>query len=148
MEEIVENVILPNGMRRVRIVGDAPISPLTWACALPDEALPLAELVQGEDKSLGIHSLVMTWPVRDLVIGVQLASGAKIEKPMVVWKLVSGDRMSMAIRYAADMFERSMGRRPGFAWLRFIPELATQYVGDVELMQADWAYPGCVFIGG
>lgn len=148
MEEIVENVILQDGMRRMRIIGDAPIRPLRWANALPDEALRLAELIHSEDTSLGIHALTMTWPARDVVSGVQLQGGTKIERPMVVWRLVDGDRVSMAIRFAADAFERAMGKRPGFAWVKWLPELATQYVGDVELLQADWVYPKCVFVGG
>lgn len=148
MESIVENGISVEGMRRVRVIGDAVIDPLAWACALPDEAVRLAEIVQGEDRALGLHSLVMTWPVRELVKGVQLADGLKVDRPMVAWKLVEGDRVSVAIRLGAEVFEREVGRRPGFAWMRSVPELAPQYLDEVELLQADWAYRGCVFIGG
>lgn len=56
----------------------------------------------------------------------------------------------MAIRFAADMFERAVGRRPGFAWIKSMPRGAEEFVevNGTMLLTADWAYPGCVFIGG
>jgi len=160
MEEVVENVILPDGTRRVRIIGDVPISPLKWANALPDEALPVANIVPAEDKVLGIHSLTMTWPARDMLHEFIDEQGQSYKVRLVMWKLIDGDRVSMAIRYAADIFERAMGQRPGFAWIAAMPkgmdefETVGGYVVDavrvdgVSLRIADWAYPGCVFIGG
>lgn len=149
MEEVVENVVLADGMRRVRVISDAVISPLGWALKVPDEAVRLADFVQGEDRSLGLHSLVVTWPARDVLFEV-LECGQVYRRTMVVWKLVQGERVSMAIRFAADVFERELGRRPGFAWMRSMPRGVEEWtvVGDVCLLTADWAYPGCLFVGG
>lgn len=165
MEEVVENVLLQDGIRRLRVISDVCISPLRWVAALPDEAVRVAELVPAEDASLGIHSLIVTWPARELFLGVQFPSLGKIEKPMVLWKLVEGERISMVVRLAAEVFERGVGRKPSVAWIRSMPkgmeefEIAGGYVAEavtvpiedgiagVSLRTAEWVWAGCVVVG-
>lgn len=160
MEEITEDVVLPDGTRRLRVVGDAPINAIHWAARLPDEAVRVAEVVTSEDRGLGIYSLTMTWPAREAVAGVVWPDGTRMERPLVMWRLAAGERVRDVMRLGAEVFERTFGRRPGVAWVRSMPkgleelETVEGYVVEavqvegVSLRLAEWAFPGCVFIGG
>jgi hypothetical protein len=147
VDQIIENAITFDGMRSLKVIGEVEIDAMKWQAMIPNEAQGLVKCRGWKDESLGIYYLTMVWPARDCIPGVMVGK-VRYERPMVIWRMVAGERVSTAIQEAAKLFKREHGRQPEFAWLKTIPKGAEQYVEDVELLQVDWAYPGCVMVGG
>ena len=143
MIQILVNELRPDGMRRVKVVCDDP-HPLPF----PLKGGRELELHEWDDEALGLHYVEATWPCMG-VVDVQLEGMPKFRR-LVVWKFMPGERVSEVIRCVADWYFVQTHQRPGYAFLRSLPSGAEngQEVEGVMLMQAEWALPGCVMIGG
>lgn len=140
MIQVLVNELLADGTRRVRVVSDqAPV---------PYHIGDQAAVRSWDDEALGLHYLEVTWPCMD-VVHVQLEGMPKCRK-MLVWKFLPGERVSQVIRYVADWYFAQTHHRPQYAFVRSLPAGVEngQEVDGVMLMEAEWALPGCVFIGG
>jgi hypothetical protein len=140
MIELLVNEILPDGMRHVKVVSDLP--------PIPFPVRDGGQIHQWTDELLGLHYLEATWPCME-VVHVHLEGQPKCRK-LVVWKFLPGERVSEIISYVADWFFVQTHHRPEYAFMRSLPsgvESGTD-VDGVMLMQADWALPGCVMVGG
>jgi hypothetical protein len=145
MIELLVNEVLPDGMRHVKVVSDqADPHPLPF----PLEGGREIRVKKWTDELLGLHYLEATWACME-VVHVHLEGQPKCRK-LVVWKFLPGERVSEIITYVADWFFVQTHHRPEYAFMRSLPsgvESGTE-VDGVMLMQADWALPGCVMVGG
>lgn len=75
------------------------------------------------------------------------------QRPVVVAVLGTGERVSEAIRAAAEAYVERHGAGDVYAWVAVIPAGAEEYVevtfagGTAMLLQADWAPRGWVVVG-
>src|SRR3989304_17096 len=69
---------------------------------------------------------------------------------LVVWKLMAGERISEGMRCAAWRYSELFLRWPAFAFIRTKPAGVENgiEIEDVMLMEANWALPGCLMVGG
>jgi hypothetical protein len=149
MIELLVNEVLPDGMRHVKVVSDAPLSASTLTSPQIRESTKFGGSVrEWRDEVLGLNYLEAGWACME-VVHVQLEGQPKCRK-LVVWKFLPGERVSEIITYVADWFFVQTHHRPEYAFMRSLPsgvESGTE-VDGVMLMQADWALPGCVMVGG
>lgn len=138
MEEVIVDTIEAGGMRRLRVVRDAP---------LELEGL-LPELKIWEDEALGLHYAEALYPYRGAV-EVHFEGLPKRFRRLVCWAL-QGDRVSKGMQEGAMRFEELFGRRPEYAFIERLPTGAESgvEVDGVMLMEAEWAMPGCLYLGG
>jgi hypothetical protein len=95
----------------------------------------------------GVWHLRAEWPFRGPLEIV--AEGWPAPKTLLVWSL-QGERVSVAIRDAAEAFHKWMGQTPRFAFVRSLPAKAERWqdVYDVMLLDAEWMMAECVAVGG
>lgn len=148
MEEVVLNTLSEDGIRTVKIVGDAPIDSERWQAAVPQDAREGVKAEAAKDESLGIHTLVMTWPVCEAV-EFQSPCWPKMRRMLTV-KLLAGQRVSETISAAKISFFLQTGFFPRLVFMRGIPKDAEigMLVDGVMLFQAEWAPRGCIVLGG
>lgn len=70
-------------------------------------------------------------------------------RPLCVWRLLEGERVSEAIRAAREKFELTTREAAQFAFLRSMPKGAEEgmEVHGCVLIEAGWAPERCVVIG-
>ncbi len=68
--------------------------------------------------------------------------------PVLAWSLAPGERVSQAIAEAAGVFARENGVEAQFAFMWEIPAGGEEFaeIGEVTLVQADWAPVGFVVL--
>lgn len=69
-------------------------------------------------------------------------------RPLCVWRMLDGERVSDAIRAARELFELRTGQAASYAFVRTIPNKAEEGM-DVHgcvLIQAEWAPEKCVVV--
>jgi hypothetical protein len=108
-----------------------------------------------EEKELGAHHLVLSWPAREVIC---LQENGSSREAVMWWigeksQLVEGGKATMreAIDMAGTLFQLRMGRSPVRALVRKLPKGATKTapvegIGEVELVEANWAPAGFVVI--
>jgi hypothetical protein len=148
MEEIMINELTHDGMRRVKVIGDAPLSVSMYQAAVPCEARDRAKLISGGDGLLGLFSLEVTWPVYGPIM-FAICGPKKFRRLMVV-NFIYEERVSDCIELARIMFFAGTHFAPKYAFLLDLPNGAEDCM-DVHgciLLQAEWMPARCVAVGG
>ena len=148
MIEMVQNDISEDGMRRVRMVSDQVIDPASIEFTPP---LPKGAGVSSRawsDDVLHLHYAEWTWACMGFV-DFHFEAMPKFRR-LFVWKFLPGERVSEVIRFVSDWYFMQTHHRPQYAWMKKLPkgiEWGTEVEG-CSILEADWALPGCVLIGG
>ena len=148
MIEVVLNDVLDDGMRRLRLVSDQVIDPavVVFSKPLPCGAGMCARM--WSDALLGLHYAEWTWACMDVV--EMHFEGDDTKRKFVMWKFLPGERVSDVIKFVADWYFAQTHHHAEFAFMKQLPkgaEIGIEVDGCM-LMEADWALPGCVLIGG
>jgi hypothetical protein len=144
MIEVLVNDVTLEGLRRVKVVSDEPID----GTALPPPAaiLPGAHLRTWSDELLGLFYLEATWECREAIS--ILCDRWKCARPMVLWKLRPGERVSVALKEALAVYAMRFKSFPTYAFLRKLPSTIEDgfEVDDMCLFEAEWVPVGCIAI--
>ncbi|RJP53606.1 MAG: hypothetical protein C4583_04270 [Anaerolineaceae bacterium] len=72
-----------------------------------------------------------------------------MRRPLCVWRMLDGERVSEAIRMARELFELTARQAAQFSFIRFLPAGAEDGmdVYGCVLIRAGWAPEKCVVIG-
>jgi len=139
MKELLEARIEPGGRVRERWVADAEIG--------FEPVEPGWEVREWSDAMLGLFYAEVVRPYRG---PCEMA----IESPKKFMRLLAyglwGEKVSKCMRDGAQLYASATGRWPGRAYIAQIPQGAEEFVevDGVMLVQAEWALPGFIFIGG
>ena len=144
--EVLVNDVSLEGMRRVKVVSDAPIEP---AVISPSPCpLPLGEenMRTWCDELLGLHYLEATWACRE-AIKIR-CEGWKIARPFVLWKLAPGERVSEALKEILGVFGALFKCFPDYAFMKKLPKTVENgfEVDGVMFMEAVWVPASCVAV--
>lgn len=136
------NDVTLEGMRRVKVVSDAPIE----LAALPVSIVQPAEIRSWKDESLGLHYLEATWPCRE-AISVRLETW-KAARSMVLWKMGPGERVSEQFKSALSVFGDRFKCWPAYAFMKKLPRgIENGYeLDDVIFLEAEWVPAGCMAV--
>lgn len=147
MQAMTINNLSPDGMRRMKIIGDAEIQTAKYEVLIPAEARPLAVFVPGCDDVLGLFSLEITFPVYG-PCDVFYHGPKKFRRLMFV-NFAYAARVSDCIELArAEYFARTH-YAPGYAFVQSLPEGKDgELIHDCVLLSAEWMPARCVAIGG
>lgn len=142
MIEYLINELCADGMRHVKIVSDSPDALLNF----PIEG---ARIERKSDELLGLHYVEVWWACRGFV-DFHFEGLPKGFRRLAVWKFAQGERASEIINCLVEWFFVQTHHHPQFAWMKQLPSGVENgiEVHGVTLLQADWALPGCVLIGG
>lgn len=143
-----------------------PVDLAKWMQLVPESMLPRAEFDQFEIElgQIGWYCLLLIWETRELfgfsIDDVRLAivedfrpqvlvnDGKAV--PAVGWALDPGERLSGAIRSAAELYWGSIGRWPQAALVRSLPKGApSEFViddGKLRIIEARWVWRGMVIL--
>jgi hypothetical protein len=142
----VEDLVLPNGVRRLHWMSNDPIT-----LRLTDGAL-----LQSMAENDGAHHLRAEFPVAGLV-DVQL-DGWLVWRRLVMWSMRQGGdtpmRMRDAICKAAEVCADHMGGVPNYAFTRSLPRgiddgTVVDFRGrEILLFSAEWVPEACVAVVG
>lgn len=148
MEEVIFNRLTMEGMREVKLISDSEISEAQILRFVPDPARGLVKVRCYPTAALNLFYGEANWPVREAV-DFQCEGWPKFRR-LVVWKLMQGERISTALPCAAWNYFELFCRWPGFAFIRTKPAEVENgiEVENVMLMEANWALPGCLMVGG
>ena len=138
MIEVLVNDVTLDGMRRVKVVSDA--SPVTYP-------VPEGSTVRTWcDELLGLHYLEATWMCREAV-SIR-CEGWTCAREVVLWKLMPGERVSVALKDALGVYAMRFKRFPGYAFLRKLPSVIENgfEAEDTCLFAAEWVPAGCIAI--
>lgn len=147
MIEILINDVTPEGLRRVKVVSDAPIIP---AELFPSHLLPYrlegVDVHMRSDDVLGLHYLEGTWACREAVR--ICCEGWKCPREMVLWKLAPGERVSAVLTQMMALFGERFKCFPDYAFMKKLPKTIESgfEVADVIFSEADWVPAGCVAV--
>jgi hypothetical protein len=142
--DVLLNDVTLEGLRRVKVVSDEPID--GTALPPPADILPGAHLRIWSDELLGLHYLEATWECREAIS--ILCDGWKCARPMVLWKLRPGERVSVALKEALAVYAVRFKSFPAHAFMRKLPSTIEDgfEVDDMCLFEAEWVPPGCIAI--
>ena len=148
MEQIVLNQLMNDGMCQVKLLSDTPVRPARMLRFVPTPALDFAEVNCYDTAALCLFYGEVKYPVREVV--EMRCEGWILPRQMVVWKLMPGERMSEELKLACAYYFQHFFRYPTFAFVRNLPrDIGSEVeVGRVLLLQAEWAIPGCLMVGG
>lgn len=134
---IVSDMVTEDGMRQLHVMSNTPIH-----MRLPDNA----EARQTQEA--GAYHLRSEWPF----CGMLDICPREWPKPrrLYVQRLLGGQRVSDAVRVAAEAFERATGFAPKYAFVREFPQAAEwgQDVYGCIFLAAEWIPRNCVAVGG
>ncbi len=149
MEEIVQNNLTEDGLRHLTMMSDVKVTDERMMRFVPVAAHGHAQVRCFDTAALSLFYGDATWPVRGEAVDVHCEGWLKFRR-LVAWKLMPGERMSEAIRLAKCSYVKLFVRSPRFVFTRTLPKSVENgiEVDDVMLLQAEWALPGCVMIGG
>jgi hypothetical protein len=144
--EILLNDVMLDGMRRVKIVSDAPLDP--YPPALSPFAAQVGKVSHRtwSDDALGLHYLEAIWPCREAITA--RLEGWKCPRKMVLWKMDPGERVSVALGMMIAAFGERFKFFPDFAFMRRLPKAIENgfEVEDVIFIEAAWVPPGCIAV--
>ena len=151
MEEIIENKLTEDGYRQIKLVCDVAVKEQRMMRFIPAAARVHAQIRCYDTSALSLFYGEARWPVRGEIVDVYF-EGLEIKRfrRLVAWKIMPGERMSEEIAKARCAFIDLFARWPQYAFTRTLPKSVESgiEVEDVMLMQAEWALPGCLLIGG
>lgn len=138
---ILEDVILPNGTRRLHVMSNTD----------PHDGIHnMFGEMAGEQAT--VTQEMGVWHIRaeyryQGVLDVHAEGWPKFRR-LVVWPIT--ETMRFAIYDAAKEFMRLFGRWPGFAFTKKLPRGIENgiEVGTVSLFEAEWALGNSVMVGG
>lgn len=138
MIEVLVNDVTLEGMRYVKVVSD--IAPVPYP-------IPAGSIVQTwPDELLGLFYLEVMWPCREAV-SIR-CEGWPCAKPMVLWKLASGERVSDALKKALGVYAERFKSFPAYAFMKKLPKTIENgfEAEDMCLFEAEWVPAGCIAI--
>lgn len=151
MIEILLNDLTQEGMRRVKVMSDRPVTEEEMRGYVAGASLGCEQIHCHDTAALSLFYGEVTWPCRE-VVEVHLEG---IERPrrLLIWKFMPGEglRLSEVITHVAEWYFWSTHQRAGFAFVRKVPkevESGEWEVDGVILFEAEWALQGCVMVGG
>ncbi|HZM24559.1 MAG TPA: hypothetical protein VFC02_22620 [Anaerolineales bacterium] len=149
MEEIIQNKLTEDGFRHLKLISDSRVAEERMMRFIPVPAREHAQIRCSDTTALSLFYGEANWPVRGDAVDIHAEGWIKFRR-LVVWKLLPGERMSEAIGLAKCSYIKLFLRCPRYAFARSLPKSVESgvEVDDVMLMQAEWAIPGCVMIGG
>lgn len=134
---IVEDVVTEDCVRKLHVMSNSEI-----CMQLPCQA-KVAQTVEG-----GVFHLRAEW----MYWGMLDIKPREWPKPrrLLVWSLREGERVSDAIRAAAEMWTKAVGWEPKYVWIRSLPKGAEwcQEVYGCILLETTWIPRNCVAVGG
>ena len=138
MIEVLLNDVTLEGNRRVKVVSD--LSPIPF---------PVKEgacVRNWSDELLGLHYLEAVWACRE-AIRVR-CEGWICARPVVLWKLEKGERVSLALEMIMVVFGGQFKSFPDYAFMKILPKGIENgfEVNDVMLLEAEWVPPGCIVV--
>lgn len=148
MEEIVSNDLTHEGIRRLKVIGDAPINEARYQNLVPVEAVDRAIFLSGNDVFLGLYSLEITFPVYGP--WEVFYHGPKKFRRFMFVAYAYAERVSDCIELARTEFFARTHFAPRDAYVRDCPKGAEigMDVHDCILQVADWMPGQCVAVGG
>lgn len=134
---IVEDVVTEDCVRRLHVMSDKPMQ-----MDLPEDAT----VEQWVD--IGVYHLRAVWPFSGM-LDIH-SEGWPKPRRLYVQRLLGGQRVSDAVRVAAEAFERATGFAPKYAFVREFPQAAEwgQDVYGCIFLAAEWIPRNCVAVGG
>jgi hypothetical protein len=138
-----------DGLRHLKMFSDVKVSDERMKRFVPAASLEHAQIRCYDTAALSLFYGEAKWPVRGDAVDVHCEGWVKFRR-VVAWKLMPGERMSEAISLAKCSYIKLFVRSPRFAFTRTLPRAVENgvEVDGVMLLQAEWALPGCVMIGG
>ena len=142
MIEVLLNDVTLEGMRRVKVVSDAPIDPATLT--LPSPFKGEGDVRTWSDDLLGLHYLEATWACREAV--KIRCEGWTCARNMVLWKLAQGERVSLALKQA--VYAWRFKSFPAYAFMKTMPKTIENgfEAEEMVLFEAEWVPAGCIAI--
>jgi hypothetical protein len=135
MGEVIkmENTLGADWMQRVRYMGNEEFG---WRFPEGSEVRRWCEA--------GAFHVEAVFPFRGV-----LRHRAMGMRPLCVWRVLDGERVSTAIREARELFELRTRREAQVAFVRCLPKggEAGMDVYGCALIEADWVGEGCVVLG-
>jgi hypothetical protein len=148
MEEVVVNELQHNGIRRVKVIGDAEIHMAQYQAWVPCDACARVEILPGHDNLLDLFSLELRWPVFE---PWEVANyGPKKFRRLMMVHFAYAERVSAVIELGRLEFFARTHFAPGYAFMRELPQAVEDgmdYHGLV-LLRAEWMPAQCVAVGG
>jgi hypothetical protein len=146
-EIVVEDSVSREGLRRLHIMGAAPVEAEAWR----EKGYIPREMVFLEEKrweEVRLHHWQVTWQARELVAWT-FCENPLVRRMVVLWHIGAG-KVSKAILDGAVAYAIGLGRDPLFAYLRVIPAGASEEmeVRGIMLVQADWVPDEFVMLDG
>ena len=134
---IVSDIVTEDGMRQLHVMSNEPIR-----MSLPNEAT-----VQ-QTQEAGAYHLLAEWPFFGM-LDIWPRDWPKPRR-FYVWRLLDGQKVSDAVRTAAEVFEQATGWAPKYAFARPFPHRADwgQDVHGCILLEATWLPKNCIAVGG
>jgi len=161
MIEVLLNDIAVDGMRRVKVMSDHPVTEAFMRRYVPGAARGLEQVHCHNTSALSLFYGEVVWPCREVVRfqvpGIRLGEpGARLrERWLVVWKFVAEEeyRLSEIILFLADWYFVQTHQRAGFAFVKKLSAVndqlsAFEEENGIQLLEAEWALKGCVMVGG
>ena len=150
MEEIVINELTHEGVRRVKVIGDAAILVSRYQAMVPREAFVRApvDVASSRDDALGLFSAELTWPVFEPYEIFNY--GPRRFRRLMMVNFVYAGRVSDCIYLAVINYFSGTRFMPGYAFVSELPRGAEDgmCVHGVQLFEAEWMPARCVAIGG
>jgi hypothetical protein len=148
MQELINNELTHDGMRRVKVIGDVVIDAARYEHLIPMAARDRVVCVPGCDDILGLYSLEMTWPIHE-PWNVAYLSPKKFRRFFFV-HYVYAERVSQCIELARDAFFIGTHHKPGYVFVASMPKSveAGKEVHGCLLFEAEWMPAQCVATGG
>ena len=150
MEQVVANILRHDGMRYLKVIGDAEIDPAKYlsACIVVDCVREKVKWSMDQDRDLGIFTFEATWPIFE-PFDFANNSPKRFRRFMVV-NYCYADRVSDCIKLGVNAFSAGTMFFPKLAYVRDLPNGAEDgmEVHGVILIESEIAPSNCVLIGG
>jgi len=138
---VLENQLDDEGFWRVHLMAKSEIE----FDALEFSA-PVETEVRMATETDGYH-LYASWPMRAPII--VRCEGWPAPKVFMMWNMAGCGSVTEAVRQAVNKYVQMFGRRPGFAFLRALPNGVEPGVeiDGVMVFDAEWMVRKCVAVG-
>ena len=149
MEEVIENRLTEDGFRQLKMISDVAVTEARMMRFIPVAARDHVQIHCYPTPALSLFYGDAKWPVRGDAVDIHCEGWIKYRR-LVAWKILPGERMSEAISQARCAYVKMFVRYPRYAFAKTMPKNTEPgiEVAEVMLMQAEWALPGCLLIGG
>jgi hypothetical protein len=147
MEQIILNNLTSDGTRHVKLMSDKPVNQARMLQFVPTPALDYAQIKCYDTAALMLFYGEVDYPAREAV-DFQCEGWPKFRR-LVVWKLMPTDYVSVCMEEARLYYFHIFMRHPRYAFIRKYPHIDDLYEANgLMLIEAEWALPGCLMVGG